>query len=417
MGKTKKAMGANTDKTVIMAEFSDVRYDARVLKSGKTISQMGFKVHLLMYDTSIKKNKTFSDGSIDYSVYSFKSRYGNNYGFNVFKKYFRALVILLKINFIILFSKADVYHAHNLKFLFSSFLASIIYNAKLVYDAHEIHSEHYDKNKLKGRFKNKINEFTEKIVLHRCAAFIQASDERAEFIAKKYKISKPYVLNNYVPYKEYKENNRIAQELNLKNHPILFYSGGIYLGGGRRLDNVIEAIKSIDNIYLVIVGFMNETVRQKLEALTSEKSLSEKVFVLPPVPQEILFEYASSADFGIIPLAGNSLNTKLSALNKMSEYLMAGLPVLASNYENLDRIINNNHIGCIGYTFDVLSPQSINNAIQKLKDSNEILQMRENSLKLAREVMNWENEARVINQIYNTIFTQTLSDATTHTTT
>ena len=225
------------------------------------------------------------------------------------------------------------------------------------------------------------------------------------------------MVNNYVPCKEYKKNNRLARELNLKDNPILFYSGGIYLGGGRRLDNVIEAIKSIDNIYLVIVGFMNDTVRQALEALTQERSLREKVFVLPPASQELLFEYASSADFGIIPLAGNSVNTKLSALNKMSEYLMAGLPVLSSNYKNLDGIINNNHIGCIGYTFDVLSPQSIKNAIQKLKDSNEILQMRENSLKLAQELMNWENEAKKINQIYNTIFTHRSSHASTDSTT
>jgi glycosyltransferase involved in cell wall biosynthesis len=394
-------MMRNRKKRVIMAEFSDVRYDARVLKEADAISELGFDVFLLMYNTAISKNEKTSKLSVFFNVYEFQSRYNNSSVFGTLKKYLDALGILVRMNLWILFHKADVYHAHNLKFLVSSFIASIIYRAKFVYDAHEIHSEHYDNKQKLGQIKNSINNVIEKLVLWKCDAFIQASEERAVFIANKYSIHKPFVINNYVPYRSVPKNNRLREELNLKNYPIMFYSGGIYLGGGRRLDNVIKAIEGIDDIYLVIIGFMNDIVRKELESLLVNDSLKDKVYILPPSPHDLLFEYASSADFGIIPLAGNSINTKLSALNKVSEYLMSGLPILCSDYENLTSIVECNSIGRVGFTFDVYSPDSIKTAILALKQNESYKGMRYNALSLAKESFNWENEKKVIANIYS----------------
>jgi glycosyltransferase involved in cell wall biosynthesis len=387
--------------TIIMAEFSDVRFDARVLKEASALAEMGFLVKLHMHDTSIDQDIKLVEGSIEYYIYSFKSRLENNSILGIVKKYLRAITILIKINTWIIFHKSEIYHAHNLKFLFSSYLASIIYKSKLVYDAHEIHSEHYDNKSIKGRIRNKFNEYLEKLILQKCDAFIQASEERADFISKKYKIPRPFVINNYVPFENIaKGNNKLRQELKLKEHPIMFYSGGIYLGGGRRLDNVIKAIANIDNIYFVIIGFMNESVKQQLYNMLDKYSLKSKVFILPPKPYELLFEYASSSDFGIIPLAGNSINTKLSALNKISEYLMAGLPILCSDYENLNNIIYHNPVGNVGITFNVYSCESIRDAIIKMKNEYYFSKMKENSLELAKTKLNWENEIGVLKEIY-----------------
>jgi len=396
----RKCEGVVTMPTVIMAEFSDVRYDARVLKQAKAISGMGFKVQLHMYNTGTDKNYTKVEGNIVYNIYGFSKRNSNKGFISIFNKYFYAFKLLISINSWILSHKADYYHAHNLKFILTSFIASYIYGGKFVYDAHELHSEHYNNN-FSGKIKNYINKCIERVVLTRCHAFIQASDERANYISAKYKIDKPYVINNYVPLKQVSNsNNRLREELGLDARPIIFYSGGIYLGGGRRLENVIEAVRGIENCYLVIIGFMNDSVRNGLIKLLDSEPLNSRVYILPPKLNCELFDYASSADIGIIPLAGNSINTQYSALNKVSEYLMAGLPILCSNYQNLRNIVYNNSIGQVGETFDVLSIDSIRDAINNIISDENYKRMKNNALDLAIKEFNWEKEETKIKQIY-----------------
>jgi glycosyltransferase involved in cell wall biosynthesis len=394
----------NNNKLVVMAEFSDVRYDARVLKEAKHLAGMGFQVILFMYDSSSRINYIHKSDRI---IYNILGNYGwskNTTWLRLFTKYLTAFQLWINISFSILTTKAIVYHAHNLKFMLPSYIATKIHRASLIYDAHELHSSHHDNSSRSGRMKNKLNEYFERAILPSCTAFIQASRERADYIAKKYNIPVPFVVNNYVPLQPIApDNQKLRRELDLDNNPILFYSGGIYLNGGRRLDNVLEAIRAVDNINLVIIGFMSDSVKSELQNIVLKYKLTGSVHFLPPQKHEQLHAYACSSDMGIIPLAGSSINTKLSALNKVSEYLMAGLPILCSNYSNLNDIIFSNNIGTVGDTFDVKSPASIAAAMNLIHDSENIATMKKNAYKLACSNYYWENETNTISKIYENI--------------
>ncbi len=390
---------------VIMAEFSDVRYDARVLKEAHSLSENGFHVHLHMYNTSIDKKKIRQDSNIKFYEYPFKNRRSDATKWGKAKKYAEALFFLLRVNLWIVMHKAEVYHAHNMKFLLPSFLSAILHRAKFVYDAHELHSEHYENTSAKNRLKNRLNMLTEKLVLKRCHAFIQASDERADFIATKYNIPKPHVINNYVPLKHVPAttDNFIKSKLNLDHDsPLLFYSGGIYMDRFYGFENTLKSMKAFPSLNFIIVGFMNNEIRLKFDDIIRSLNLSERVFILPPVPNKELMNYASAADIGIIPLMGSSVNTRLSALNKVSEYLMAGLPLLSTNYDNLNTIIYNNSHGQVGETFDIKSVASIEGAMRKLLDQKKYEKLKPNALKLAHNRLNWENEEKKILDIYRT---------------
>jgi glycosyltransferase involved in cell wall biosynthesis len=246
----------------------------------------------------------------------------------------------------------------------------------------------------------------ERIVLLRCHAFIQASDERADFIALKYKIPKPYVINNYVPFQNFtqKKYNILRKKLNLNStSPILFYSGGIYMDRFYGFENILKSIKQFKNLNFVIVGFMNNDIKLKFDDLIRKLSLSDRVYILPPVPNKDLLKYAASADIGVIPLMGNSINTELSALNKVSEYLMAGLPLLSSNYENLNKIVYDSPYGQVGETFNISSIKSILGAIDKIIFNKKYLNLRPNALSLAHNLLNWEKEEIKLKKIYETI--------------
>lgn len=397
----------NDPKTirVIMAEFSDVRFDARVRKSAQALANAGYHVDLLLYNASIQKDACRTEGNLVYHEYAFPGRRKTGSFFARFSRLVRAAVIMLQMNGWILTHRADVYHAHNLYYLWASVLASKYFKAKVVYDAHELHSESHDTGKFSGRFFNRMNEIYERILIPQCSAFIQACDARAEYIAGKYNIQKPYVINNHVPTVPYiGPTDRIQRECKLPpGTVILFYAGGVYADGGRRIDMVIAALQQLPEIHFVLVGFMNEDIRQQLLEKARSISAEDRVHILPPCAPHELYEYGASADIGVIPLAGNSRNVYMSALNKVSEYLMAGLPIACSDYPNLDSIVRENPVGPVGETFDVMSPDSIARAILSILDRRDKEKFRENALQLARSSLNWEHEERTLLGIYQKV--------------
>lgn len=62
---------------------------------------------------------------------------------------------------------------------------------------------------------------------------------------------------------------------------------------------------------------------------------SSNIYSYPAVSPD----YTSSADFGILFYENNCLNHNYCSPNKMFEYLMAEIPVIASNLYEMKRLI------------------------------------------------------------------------------
>jgi len=390
---------------VIMAEFTDVRFDARVLKSAQALSRAGFQVDLLMYNASITQNTIRVENNIVYHEFAFIGKNKTTSFVDRFLRLLRGSWIILKINIWVLSHRADVYHAHNLFFLWSSVIMSRLFNAKVVYDAHELHSEAFDKRKIKGLVIDLFSEYYERFLLPYCNAFIQASNERADYISQKYRIPKPHVINNNVPLVPHGGKTcRIQRECNLPpDSVILFYAGGIYKDGERRIDMIISALPKLDNVHFVILGFMHVDIQNRLLEMAEELSVGKRIHILPPCSPEEIYDYAASADIGVIPISGNSVNIRMSALNKISEYLMAGLPIACSSYPNLVSIVQNNPIGPVGETFDIFSTDSIADAIRSILARRDKEHFSENARQLAVTSFNWEAEEQKLLNIYRLV--------------
>jgi hypothetical protein len=386
-----------------MSEFTDIRFDTRVLRSAQALADAGYHIDLLMFNSSISQYTENVKGNIVNHEFAFPYRYKTQGFLARLTRLLKAGIVIIQINLWILMHRADYYHAHNLYFLWSSVLSAIIHKAKMVYDAHELHSEHYEG--FSGRLENKFNELYERIFIPGCDVFIQASPERAEFIEKKYHIKKPFVINNYVPKEIYKNStDRIRQECKIApDEIIIYFSGKVLAPGGRHLDHVIVALSQLPGVHLAILGFLGDPLRNELLKIARENSVLQQLHFLPPCPPSEVYDYAVSADIGVIPLWGTSINTKMSALNKLSEYLMAGLPIACSSFPNLVNLVRNNPVGPVGETFDVLSPDSIASTICSIIKKREQENYRENALKLAQTVLNWELEEQKLLEIYNQI--------------
>ena len=83
--------------------------------------------------------------------------------------------------------------------------------------------------------------------------------------------------------------------------------------------------------------------------------------------------------------------------NKLFEYTMAGLPVIASNYPDLGTFVTENHMGI---TCDPESPVSIADAVHVLLADPKLRNELASGAKVARDTFNWQHEQKKLLDIY-----------------
>jgi len=119
----------------------------------------------------------------------------------------------------------------------------------------------------------------------------------------------------------------------------------------------------------------------------------------PPVKSEELHRYTASADAGLILFQGNCLNHILSLPNKLFEYMMAGIPVLACDLPEIARVVNKH--GC-GVTVDPSDPEAVARAMMDMAaDPGEARRMGERGRAAAMEFYTWDVSARRLLYLYS----------------
>jgi glycosyltransferase involved in cell wall biosynthesis len=123
--------------------------------------------------------------------------------------------------------------------------------------------------------------------------------------------------------------------------------------------------------------------------------------VLPQVPYDELVPYTASADLGILLYRNDCRNNYYCAPNKLFEYMMMGLPMIAANYPGLMPIVEGEQVGlCV----DPESPAAIAAAVNRLAaDPGQRERMRANGLRLTAERYNWETESTPLVRLYGAL--------------
>jgi glycosyltransferase involved in cell wall biosynthesis len=181
---------------------------------------------------------------------------------------------------------------------------------------------------------------------------------------------------------------------------IVLYQG--YLQAERFLDQIIRAAAFLEQgIVLVMMGKNVGTTQAELAQLIVSEGVTDRVRIIAAVPYEELLEWTASADVGLIVYPPeHSRNVQMCLPNKFFEYLMAGLPILASSLDAIMEIIAAYRVG---HVVTELSPQMVGAAINAMvADVDELACMRENALQAAKEFC-WEKECHRLFLLYSTI--------------
>ncbi len=364
-------------KKIIISVTNDLISDNRVHKVATSLIDFGFEVLLvgrkLKKSLPLKRNyKTkrfrlfFSKGAIFYACYN------------------------IRLFLFLLFAKADIFLSNDLDTLPANFLASKIKNKKLVYDSHEYFTEVPE---LVNRPKIKrIWERIENNILPKIIYSYTVCSSIAGIYNKKYG-TKMKVVRNISECELLMNKINVVLPETVNNKKIILYQGVLNIGRGT--EHTVEAMQYVENAVFLIIG--EGDMKNELQQKVSELNLQNKVVFIGKIPFEQLFAYTKKADIGISVEQNIGLNYYYSLPNKLFDYIRANVPILASKLPEIENIVEKYDIGCF---IENHNPKHISEKINFMLNNVEKRKSWKENLKKASAELCWENEEKVLKEIF-----------------
>jgi len=296
--------------------------------------------------------------------------------------------------------KPDIIHAHEDNTLPVALAAKKATGAKVIYDAHELYRDTARKMTLLG-----IDVMGRMETRHmtRCDGIIACNKHRAEIMVKEYGAPfMPTIVRNVPPFRQYKPS-RVLREYVAARNPnirhICLHQG--LIAPGRGMEVVVRSLAHLpEDVGIVLLGGGGQPYIDGLGDLASEIGVAERYFWHPPVNHDEMFPLTCSADVGIVIYQNVSRNNYYCAPNKLYEYAASGLPAAGADLPPIRDFFE--EFGT-GELFDGEDEVSLAQAINRiLSDETVQEQYRVNSLK-AGKVMCWEDESKVLLDLYETL--------------
>jgi len=285
--------------------------------------------------------------------------------------------------------KYDIYHSNDLNTLPQGYIcARILKKRKWIYDSHEVQTS-------RTGYNSPLYGIAEKFFVKQVDVMITENHTRAQYSEQLYGFY-PKVLHNYpIPSKsETKRKIDLYSMLNVPvDEPILLYQGGIQIGRG--LDKLIQAVPLMDRGVVVLIG--DGRLKPDLVKMVAKMNLEDRVKFLPKVPLFDLHHYTQNAYLGFQLLNNICFNHYSASSNKLFEYIMSTVPVVACSFPEIQRVVTEEEVGvCV----DSHSPASIAEGVNHLlRNPDEHKKMQLNCLQ-ARSTYNWLNEKEKLIEIY-----------------
>ncbi|MGY3312338.1 glycosyltransferase involved in cell wall biosynthesis [Peribacillus simplex] len=285
--------------------------------------------------------------------------------------------------------KYDFYHSNDLNTLMQGAISSkFLRRKKLIYDSHEVQTS-------RTGYNSRIYGIMEKFLLKFVDEMIAENHTRAKYNEDLYGLY-PKVVHNY-PIPTLPEESTVVDLHELlklpEDEPILLYQGGIQTGRG--LEKVVEAVPMMEAGTLVFIG--GGKIKPELIKKVEAMGLEHRVKFIPKVPVDDLLHYTKNAYLGFQVLNNVCFNHYSASSNKLFEYMMSGVPVIACSFPEIQKVVDTEKVGmCV----DSHDPRSIADGVNYLlKHPEKRAEMSSNCLK-ARLKYNWKQEKEIFIQIY-----------------
>jgi glycosyltransferase involved in cell wall biosynthesis len=269
---------------------------------------------------------------------------------------------------------------HSLSVLPTGVLFKTIYGAKLVYSPHELETEAERLHSVRQR----IMKLIERTLIQYATMTIVVGEYIKRWYVKEYNLKNIVTIRN-IPLTINNGDNKDVIELREyfqinKSEPIFIYQGKLSLG--RSVHVLIDAFNAI-NSHIIFMGFVE--LQSEVEAAAER---SKYIHFLPAVPPEMIIHFSKQADFGISLIENTCLSFYYSVPNKLFEYLQSGIPVLVSDFPEMNYLVTS--YGC-GLTCSP-NKEGIMTALKEVKKLPKTTFL--SGIAKFNEEINWSTEKR-----------------------
>ncbi len=360
-----------TKKIAFVSVINDLVTDNRVNKSCMALIECGYDVTLVGRKLS---------NSLPIPNWTFKTIRLKM----IFKKgplfYF---FFNLRLFFVGLINKSDLFYSNDLDTLAPMFLLSKLKKKPLIYDSHELFCEVPELKS--SRIKKIIWQKLEGYIIPKLQTCITVNVSIAKIYEAKYNVPF-YIIRNISDFDQtFIPKSRVQLSLPEDKKIILLQGAGINVDRGA--EELIDAMEFVQNAVLYIIGSGDvwENLKQKV---SFNKSIQNKVVLINKLPKSELINYTFNADIGLSIDKNTNLNYLYSLPNKIFDYIQAEIPILASRLPEIENIILQYKIGDF---IDDHNPKTIANKLNEMLYSQQLSSYKK-YLAIAKKEITWKSE-------------------------
>ncbi|MGI8892810.1 MAG: glycosyltransferase, partial [Bacteroidia bacterium] len=217
------------------------------------------------------------------------------------------------------------------------------------------------------------------------------SEVLAEALSKENNSVKPVVIYNAFSKRDSRD---IKLEKREKDHLSLYWFSQS-IGPGRGIEQIIDAINLInEKIDIHLRGIISEEFKKHLQNKLKKDSNHEIIFHTPVPPAELV-STMQEYDMGLSLELKHPSSRDLTVTNKILHYLLAGIPVLASDTAGQKEIAAMSE-GAVAI-INLEDPQKTADVITNLiNDRQRINAMREKAIQVSCHKFNWEEQEKTL---------------------
>jgi len=324
-------------KKTLHLTHTDIETDARILKEMGVLAEAGYEISGL----GIELEEGAAKSAIAFKANIHAIRLSSRQ-LKFMPRILRHVLSMCELMFKMLPQairiKPNIVHCHDTLVLPLGVIVKLLTRAKLVYDAHELESDRNGLTKLQGL----LTLWVERLLWRFVDALIVVSPSIQTWYLDNIGLKPSAVILNAPLFFELgvSHEDYLREKFKIPTESLIFIYVGM-LGTGRGLELVTQAFLHQDvNSHIVFLGFGE--LSSQLEQLAKS---NRRFHLHKAVPHSQVVPIVRSADFGLCLIENVSLSDYFCLPNKLFEYFFAGVPVLASNFPDIKKLVYEYEVG------------------------------------------------------------------------